>query len=507
MRNLIPGLLMPLTVCLAVGCSSRDESSVLQNIESNNEAGAIAAANEVYDNAAASDPGGPASDEDEALMWALQRASIAMHFGRYPEATRFFDLAEERLVNERAVRVMDYLEEALLNEAAGAYRGTVGDNVGASVGRAQAWWMRGQPGGDTDPIQAQENALNVLRGLTNSVLKWVLDSSDSYRLHDDGFSRFLAAAIAMAQEQRTGADEAYIAAQFTNAEKAYQAAAAASATDGKLRYEAQLPLAARVLEWRFLSDYDPAQAKTIAKKYPEAAQPLAADHGTLLVVQDRGRRSRLEELRITVVRTPDWSTSGTGSWHKVGALFFFVEGPEGTDVRFLDFLILPEKVLDWVTAEGQVISFALPAYGPDSPAPAAGTFTATQKGSTVTADGTIAQDWDAFARFQLSDEAVTRTLATLTRVGTKQAAAKNASDSVAKTQGDGMGLVTSLGLSLVASATEGADRRHWSLQADHTVVGLLDLPAGEHSISAGPTPLGTARIQPGRLSILWVPTK
>ena len=95
------------------------------------------------------------------------------------------------------------------------------------------------------------------------------------------------------------------------------------------------------------------------------------------------------------------------------------------------------------------------------------------------------------------DEATSRTLATLTRVGTKQAAAKIASDSVTKTQGEGWGFVTSLGLSLLASATEGADRRHWSLQPDHTVVGLMDLPAGEHSISAGESVIGTARIQSG----------
>ena len=101
---------------------------------------------------------------------------------------------------------------------------------------------------------------------------------------------------------------------------------------------------------------------------------------------------------------------------------------------------------------------------------------------------TIAQDWDAYARFQLRDEALTRTTATLTRVVAKQALAKVASDAVEKEHGSLAGALTSFGLSLAASATEGADRRHWSLQPDHTVMALMDLPAGGMQ-----SPMATAR--------------
>ena len=74
------------------------------------------------------------------------------------------------------------------------------------------------------------------------------------------------------------------------------------------------------------------------------------------MIEDRGRRTRLEELRITVVRSPDLRTNYSGSWHSVGAVFFYVGGPTGSDLSFLDFLILPEKVLDYVTNQAKLLA-------------------------------------------------------------------------------------------------------------------------------------------------------
>ena len=276
-RSLSPTSLIALSaglVLLATGCSSRDESAILEYAAAGDEPAAIAAVNDVYDNATSRDSGGPEYTEDERLVWALQRGSLALQFQRPVQATQFFDLAEEQLVGERATRVSDLLSEALLNESVGAYRGTIGDQIGASVARAQSWWWRGQPGGDTEPVQARENALNVLRGLTNSVLKWIADSSSSYRLHDDGFSRSLAAIVALAQPVRTGADDAYIAAQFLNAERAYAAATKVGVEDNNRRWEAQRPAAMDVLRWRFLREYDPAAADQLAAQTHEPGSRL-----------------------------------------------------------------------------------------------------------------------------------------------------------------------------------------------------------------------------------------
>ena len=550
------GSCVTVVVCIALAaCSSprqtelRKDEALQYTTEGRYDEAAIVI-NEIYGSHQAGEPGkvggSPNSSagirEKHALVWYIERGTLAFLSRDWQSAIRHFSQASDFIVSERSQRGGDVVREAIGNETSGTYRGTQLDNVYIEYYRALSYLMQAQeadgsvalansarsagaPAVSQDTVVLYENALNVSRGLTNSVLKWIQDLGGltvrmDYRYTDDPFTRWFAAAVTMAQPVITDGDRQYAMACFEAAIDAYEKQKKIL-RDDDFRFEAHTPpLAAKTLFWRLLKDYDPERYEEYIqdperRKIAEAAK-LPEGHGSVLVFNSVGLGPRKLTLDVNVVSGPQVGFRVTDEDRKkgtgvqkvyVGSLWFWVKGPEGTNIDFFDGVAIPGDWQSGALRPGSIIGFSLPAYPPDAPLAAPASVVAlASDGSEVVQTGMIASDLDAYGRATLEDEQVSRATATLARVAAKQVAAQSISNAVEKEHGALAGFFARLTTTGVATASEVADTRCWTLLPDHIQVSLLDLPAGMHQIllrdESGDRQIADVNVQPGRLLVV-----
>ena len=187
-----------------------------------------------------------------------------------------------------------------------------------------------------------------------------------------------------------------------------------------------------------------------------------------------------------------------------GPLIYWVRGPAVQDNMFRG-IDIPAALITLLGAKpGTDVGFALPVHAPDRHHGQPALLLSEAREPILL---TVASDIDAAVRATLYDEAPSRISATLGRVVGKQVAAQATANAVEEESGKLAGFLTRLITSSVATATEVADTRCWTLLPNVMEAALIDLPAGSQPLrlqlnDGRVADLGEVMIQPGQLNIV-----
>lgn len=544
------GVLLPLLL-LVIACSSprsteQQKNRILQQVVAGQGKDAAKGLDKLYDCSLRSEGNDGTLRTKHSLLWRLERGSVA-HLAGDPAAAEAHWVAAHQAA--RTFRSRSSLEAAatwLANETVRTYYGLPHEHVGIEVGRMLAAVQQAQildgslrpsgvPSAAGDAVAAREayqRGVIAARGLVNDVLKWIAQVDGNERYRDDGCGRLLAGAATMAlpAEQQESDDRQFAVAALGGALKAYEQNQR-QLSGGSWRYEVPgMPRTARALHLRALAAYDPEGLAGELRRLGlgrEAATEQGllppAGHGSVLVVHEWGfcaRRFILDFRLVSGYVDQPYEDGYRRDW---GGFVAWVSGPDKSLLDRLILLPLPGEVAQILAPGGlSFIGFAVPVHAPDRPVPTPARIghrsgPGTPGGAAIGAQLQleVAGDYDAIARASLKEHQAGLVMKTLIRTCAKQVpvalAAREAKRKAdAKDGTDLLALAINLFGSSIATITEIADTRCWTLLPGHVEVGLLDLPAGEHDLTlltadGRQAALGTVTVTPGRL--LMVPVR
>lgn len=233
---------------------------------------------------------------------------------------------------------------------------------------------------------------------------------------------------------------------------------------------------------------------------------LPADHGSILLLEDAGWAPLRQALEITIV------TAAPGSGHgiDVGGVWIVVDGPGRQHLDPLTGLLLPGWLIrDLTRGRFGIFGCEIPVVPPLS--------TRSRLGS-VTGSASLEPVDDIAGKVHRSfmDGQKRRVAAVIVRTAAKLIAARqgvnaieDGGDSKHKAEREAIGNLLWLLFSGLVRVSEQADTRCWSLLPGRTGAALLDVPAGEHTLSVqrgdgAIETIGGIRVRPGQLVVLNV---
>jgi hypothetical protein len=550
-----------------VGCSrSFDEqrTDALRDAQCGRIPDAVAEINDLYsshgDNEPAKPGGSPKSgqsvDDQDALLWHMERGALAQLADARLLSDQHLDEAA-RLVDERRTKsVAREIGTALLNDTTREYAGRPYEHAMVDYLRGLNRLLAAErtsglvadttvtlptersatppatlptdaaPTSGGDAGQLYDQALSVARHMVIEQLQHTAEDGADSRYSDDPFARLMAAVtvLAMPPATRTSDDWQFADVMMKKASSAYAKLARNLANDRALHYETPTrPALLETLLVRVCRTYDADAFDQRAtefgfserdSRFTTLAQP--AGTGSILVLNHAGFVMHPEELavRIVAAATPGSPPSPGSADYRVGALVFWATGPGAESLKCFAALSVPPDVVHNLLAPGGAayMGFALPSCADDRLIPPTAIATIARldtSGPIVTQSLETVHDIDAIARADLRDRQPGIITKTLIRAAAKQIAAGAISHEVAK-QNELLGLLTNLFTSSLATVSESADLRAWTMLPDHIEATLIDLPPGSYSVTIaagyGATSIARAEVRPGMITVLPVRT-
>lgn len=555
----IPAVIAFAAALAVAGCGSRTyeqhRDAVLTDAAKGDFAAAAAEVNALYNSHEPGDQEEPGDkptsglhlDEQQLLLWRMERGALASFAGDLPLADRHLSDAG-RVVDERRSK------DALAVAASYVANDTVRDYAGRLFEHAQVDYWRainalvaaqrreGVLGGEPAPKLADgrsaedewNRAVNALRKLTMVVLTETKDTAGNDHYRDDPFCRILAAALwsAMPASARSGADEQFCDAMAGSAMTAYAAERKRMGHGDGYRYEVKRrPVVAERLFLRHAKAYDPTgfadRATRLGFSSTELAQAdLPAGNGSVLILNHVGWVTRPRSLDIGFLvaggrprrPTPEERADGiTCTTFSMGALAMYAFGPGSEIVRTWRVVAIPGEAARILAPGGAaVMGLSVPVHPHDRPVPPPAQITATPAGaggSPVSATLEVACDLDGYTRATLKDDQPEVLAKTITRAVAKQlagAVASKAIDNAGKRENNeavrALATVVNLTWSAAMTATENADLRAWTTLPDRIEATLIDLPPGTYDLrlgsGPGQPPAQRVTVTAGRLAIV-----
>ncbi len=514
--------------------TERRKDQVLINVAERD----FAAAQEGLDALYNSNPHGDGRRQDQhGIVWAMERGTVAFIRQRYVEAERFLRMAAEQAEEHRARVMSREIGSALINETLLPYDGAPHENVFVQYLRGLGFLQQAQmsagvwmPPGDGDALQTQavdpefdtlglyENAANVLRGASESLLTWVADHAGRDRYRDDPWVRLMAAAAIAAKPRTSDLEWQGAAMQALRAAEAYREQRRRLHGDPLFGYHvSQRPDLLTTLGYRVTQRY---QREVHARFVEAVGRPQRGDlpegHGSVLVINHRGTAARKHVLDINLIAVSNANAAETRRRNpqavSYGGFIMWASGPGWARVKntLIGFPV-PEGLADLLAPGGlSILGVALPVHAPQArPAAPPRVRFIPEQGSPGEMAMEVVSDVDAYARATLKDGQARLFGRALGRI-----VAKNLPTVLIareqRRQGDAGGAaLTGLVGSLAARVTEIADTRCWTTLPGLVDAALLDLPAGRYRLQVQEADgtiieAGSVQLAPGALVVVPV---
>ncbi len=547
---------------LAGGCGQRRteaaKTQALEDVVAGNYAAAEATIDDIYK---CLPDGSGAGQEKHGILWSMERGAIAFMDGRYAAAEGFLRRSGQQAETHRSKHLSRVVaSSSVANETVRPYDGEHYENVFVQYLRGLAFLQQAQiadgcviPAArapaqvavantapvatDTqaddpvaapapvvsdgvDPLAAYQNAANVMRGATESTLRYVVQNADGDQAYrEDPFVRLICGAVILAKPHRDAAELQGAVAQFQRAVQGYRDQRTSLSGRRRLRYEVGgIPPALAVLGARATAAYDAeVHQRFLAELGPAAEQvrELPEDHGSLLLVNhtDFAARRWTLDINLMALSNPDAAKLRRRNPDAViyGGFIFWANGPGWATINeTLGGFPVPDGLAKVLAPGGlNILGIAIPVHEPDRRAPQpAQVVCVAENGAATEARCVTASDLDAFARATLYEHLPRYVVRALARVVAKNLPFVVAAREQAKEGNKGGAFLTNLFGGLTARLSEVADTRCWTTLPARAETALLDLPAGTYTVQVR-TPAGTltparVEIRPGRLLILPV---
>lgn len=233
--------------------------------------------------------------------------------------------------------------------------------------------------------------------------------------------------------------------------------------------------------------------------------PPPADHGSILLLEDSGWAPLRQALAITIVT----AAPGSGNGIDVGGVWIVVDGPGREHLDPLTGLLLPGWLIrDLTRGRFGIFGCEIPVVPP---------LAARSRLGAVTGRASLEPVDDIAGKVHRSfmDGQQRRVAAVIVRTAAKLIAARQGVSAIEegsskhKAEREALGNLLWLLFSGLVRVSEQADTRCWSLLPGRTGAALLDVPAGEHTISVqrgdgAIETIGGIRVRPGQLVVLSV---
>ncbi len=233
--------------------------------------------------------------------------------------------------------------------------------------------------------------------------------------------------------------------------------------------------------------------------------PLPADHGSILLLEDAGWAPLRQALGITIVT----AAPGGGRGLDVGGVWIVLDGPGREHLDPLTGLLLPGWLIRDITrGRFGVFGCEIPVVPP---------LRARSRLGSLTGSASLEPVDDIAGKVHRSfmDGQRRRVAAVIVRTAGKLIAARQgvhaieSSGSRNPAEREALGNVLWLLFSGFVRVSEQADTRCWSLLPGRTGAALLDVPAGEHTLSVqrgdgAIETIGGIQVRPGQLVVLSV---
>lgn len=540
------------TTIFLTGCQSSQDvrSEIVYDVQIGAFDRAIPKVNDLYDSVLAGElakPDGKPVDKDDInekqeLLWRMERGAIESQRQAPAAALKQLDRASALVVERRTESLTRAVGTFIANDNASEYAGNGYEHVQIDYQRSLANVIAAQrlqgimpkAGEVSDDLDMLcQKMINTARGMVLEKIQFNKDNAPSLRYFDDPFARVFTAAVILAtpKAQRTNDDENLATAMLMKALKDYREQQKVLGGAAGMRYEVNgIPAAALRLAKVVFSQFDPEYLPKLLEEVgikaddPALGAPLAKDQGLVLVLNHADWITPTDALEIDLKINVPWipvlsdAEKARGvelePFMTYGATTFYAKGPNATLAKSWGGAVAVVGELASifnVANPGTWIGFELPWHRLDTPIPTPG----EARIDAVAAPLAVVADIDAYARVTLKDQAPAIMTKTMARVFAKHVAviaAEKAMEAAAGNDQKKQLAAKLLGTTshAVASASEGADTRHWATLYDRIEASLVTVSAGEHHVSVstanGSVDLGTIKVPAGRLVIVPVRT-
>lgn len=442
------------------------------------------AINKLYKHQLAEDDEGAArlAASRHLLLWRLERAAIEYAIGDPAAAIVHLNEAS-RLAREARTR----------SAARAVSAAVVNDNL--------TRWSGEAPELLRIPAYGLLAHLELLQR-TNGTVPGAIDHSAA-NLHAD---RAASAALALADQLGRLADEEFGSARYRDDAWLHLLAAtglfAVAATNDD-QQTARLFAERAVQAYAHEGPTPAVAARLIARILGE--DPLPADHGSILLLEDAGWAPLRQALGITIVT----AAPGGGRGIDIGGVWIVVDGPGRDHVDHLTGLLLPGWLIRDITrGRFGVFGCEIPVVPP---------LGVRNRLGSVTGSASLEPVDDIAGKIHRSfmDGQRRRVAAVIVRTAGKLIAARQgvhaieSSSSRNAAEREALGSLLWLLFSGLVRVSEQADTRCWSLLPGRTGAVLLDVPAGDHTLTVhrgdgAIETIGGIHVQPGQLVVLTV---